>query len=205
MINRGTLFVVSGPSGSGKTTLTKWAVKEIANLRYSVSYTSRAPRAGERHGVDYFFVSETEFQQMIGSDEFLEWAQVYGNYYGTQRRMVEAVLDQGCDVIMDIDVQGAQSLRHKVAKALLIFIFPPTFQKLMERITARNLDHPETIRRRLQVARDEMAAYDQYEFLIVNDELESAQLELKSVLIAHRCRRATREPLARAILQSGKL
>ncbi|MBI1745882.1 MAG: guanylate kinase [Acidobacteria bacterium] len=202
MSSTGTLFVVSGPSGAGKTTLAKWAIAEIPNLRYSVSYTSRPPRAGERPGLDYFFVGVDEFQRMIAADAFLEWAQVYGNYYGTHRPATEAMLANGCDIIMDIDVQGARSLRRKCDNALLVFIFPPTFQTLMQRIVDRNLDSEETIRRRMAMAKAELSAYDQYEYLVVNDDLAQAQLELKSIVIAQRCRRSAREHCAQSLLQS---
>lgn len=204
MINKGTLFVVSGPSGAGKTTLTAWAIKEIPNLRYSISYTSRRPREGERHGIEYFFVNADEFQRMITAGEFLEWAQVHGYYYGTHRAIVQSMLDSGYDIILDIDVQGALALQQKFSDAVLIFIFPPTFHILMERITNRNLDTEETIRRRMQVAEMEMAAYKSYDYLIINNELENAQQELKAIILAHRCRRAAREHLAEAILQSFK-
>lgn len=202
MSKTGILFVVSGPSGSGKSTLVSWAVKELPNLRYSISYTSRAPREGERHAVNYFFESPAEFERMIAAGEFLEWAQVYGNYYGTHRRAVEADLNGGIDIIMDIDVQGAKILRQKCPNAVLIFIFPPTFEVLMARITARRLDSDEIIRQRLHVARDEMAAFEQYDYLIVNDTLGEAQRDLGAIIRAHRCRRAAREHLAYAILQS---
>ncbi len=199
---RGNLIVVSGPSGAGKTTLATAAVAEVPGLAFSISYTTRRPRGGERNGVDYFFIDEAEFKRMIDNDEFLEWAVVYGNLYGTSRRQVEQALASGRDLVLDIDVQGARSVRRKAPEAILVFILPPSRELLRQRLMGRATDSPESIEKRLAAAREELLCYQEFDYLIFNRDLEEAKRELKSIIQAARCRRERREPLARDIIKS---
>jgi guanylate kinase len=185
---RGLLFIVSAPSGTGKTTLAERLVERVPNLRLSRSYTSRAARDGEVDGVDYNFVSRARFEAMAAAGEFLEWAEVFGNLYGTSAADIDGLLAGGCDVMLVIDVQGARQVRQRTKRATAIFVMPPSLAVLEARLRGRSKDSEEAIRRRLQVAREEVAAYPEYDCLVVNDDLEAAVDRLRSIVIAERAR-----------------
>jgi len=183
---RGTLFVVSAPSGAGKTTLIRHAMERVSGLHFSVSHTTRPRREGEREGVDYFFVSVESFEQMIREDRFLEWARVHGNLYGTSRAWVDGWLDRGEDVVLDIDVQGAAQIKQRAPESVQILLFPPSFEVLRERLTARRSDDPGTVELRLDNARSELGRYPAYDYVIINEDLGTAVDNLTAIL---RCRR----------------
>ncbi|MCF6290274.1 MAG: guanylate kinase [Desulfobacterales bacterium] len=186
---RGELFIISAPSGAGKTTLLKKVMAGLPGLAFSVSHTTRPPRAGEKNGVDYHFVGRETFRTMRDSGEFLEWAEVHGNFYGTSRQAVEAGLARGLDVVLDIDVQGARQIWEVIDDCCSIFIAPPSMAELRRRLTGRSTDPPETIELRIKNAQQEMAALDRYQYLIVNDDLDTAAEVLRSVIIAQRSRK----------------
>lgn len=189
---RGLLFVVSAPSGTGKTTVVERLVERFPRLHRSRSYTSRAPRPGEIPGVDYNFVSRQAFEEMVRRDEFLEWADIFGNLYGTSRRDTEAALARGADVVLVIDVQGARQVRDRAAGAVGIFVLPPSYDVLARRLRGRNQDSETAIERRLSAARAEVGAVDEYDYVVVNDELERCVAEIDAIMTAERARRARR-------------
>jgi len=171
----GAILILSGPSGAGKSTIIQRAEPQIGEFHFSISTTTRAPREGERDGVDYYFVSREEFEREIAAGEFLEYARVHGNYYGTSLRPVREALGEGKLVIFDIDVQGHRLAREKMGDLITsAFITPPTLAELERRLSLRSTDDPETIRRRLENAREEIEALEEYDFLIINDDLERA-------------------------------
>ena len=185
-MSQGTLFVVSAPSGSGKTSLVKALRDSVDGFTVSVSHTTRAQRPGEQHGRDYFFVERSEFERMIEAGEFLEHARVFDNHYGTARSTVEAALEQGRDVLLEIDWQGARQVRALMPGCLSIFILPPSRKALQERLTTRGQDDHETIARRMRDAMSEMSHYGEYDYLVVNDDFEHALADLKSIVAANR-------------------
>ena len=197
----GNLIIVSAPSGAGKTTLVELMLKRLPDVQPSISLTARAPRPGEEHGRHYHFVTPAEFQSMIDRGEFLEWAEVHGNLYGTPRRAVEECRRDGQDVVLTIDVQGASAARALFADAVSVFILPPSRQSLEERLHARGTDSAEVRRRRLENARAEIAEYSNFDYLIVNDNLERATDDLVAIVLAARCARDRRGSIAEAILQ----
>jgi len=186
----GLLVVISSPSGAGKTTLCQRLLRDESSLVFSVSYTTRSIRAGEREGSDYHFVDEATFQRMVEADEFAEWAEVHGKRYGTSVRFVDEALSGGRDVLFDIDYQGGRQLRAKFeADALLVFILPPSLAELERRLRQRATDDEEVIRKRLHKAHEEIEHYALYDYLIVNDDLDRAYAELRSIYrAAHRGR-----------------
>jgi guanylate kinase len=199
-VRRGMLVVISSPSGAGKTTLAR-RLGERHNLHFSVSYTTRPPRPGEKNGEDYHFVSNDQFSRMIEQQEFAEWAPVQGNRYGTAIKTVDQAIEQGKDTLFDIDYQGGRQLRQKWPKdSVLCFILPPSVEELERRLRQRATDSEETISRRLAVAHKELFHYTDYDYLVVNDQLEKAFDELRSIYIAERCKRERNEPLAQALL-----
>jgi len=185
---RGLLFIVSAPSGAGKTTLVERLVEEIPHLRMSRSYTSRPAREGETDGVDYNFVTRARFEAMIDAGDFLEWAPVFGNLYGTCASETEALRASGHDVVLVIDVQGARKVRAQGLGTSAVFVMPPSFEVLEQRLRGRSKDSEAEIQRRLQVARDEVAAFAEYDYVIVNDELPAAVDRLRSIVMAERAR-----------------
>jgi guanylate kinase len=185
---RGLLFIVSAPSGTGKTTLVERLAQIVPHLHMSRSYTSRAAREGERDGVDYNFISRSRFEEMTRDGEFLEWADVFGNYYGTCAADTEACLARGEDVVLVIDVQGARQVRSRGIETVGIFVLPPSAAVLERRLRGRSKDTEEQIRRRLEVARVEVAEFEQYEYLVVNDEVDLAVDRLRAIVLAERSR-----------------
>jgi guanylate kinase len=179
---RGNLYIVSAPSGSGKTTLLQHLLRNFKDLKFSVSHTTRLPRQGERDGIDYFFVDRTSFLARVDRGEFLEWAEFNGQLYGTTRAFVEEQLDAGKDVILDIDVQGAQQVKSKVAGATAIFVLPPSFAELERRLKARMLEPDDAIRRRLEIAKSEILFYRDYDYIIINDILDNSIRLLESIV-----------------------
>ncbi|HSL23368.1 MAG TPA: guanylate kinase [Vicinamibacterales bacterium] len=187
---KGLLFVVSAPSGTGKTTLVEELVRVMPGLKMSRSYTSRAARPGECDGVDYNFVTRARFEEMVARDEFLEWADVFGNLYGTRRADTERRLAAGDDVVLVIDVQGARQVRRQRVPTITVFVMPPSFEALERRLRGRCKDTEEAILRRLATARDEVAAFNEYEYVVVNDEFDACVERLRSIVVAERARLA---------------
>jgi guanylate kinase len=183
---RGLLFIVSAPSGAGKTTLVERLVEQMPNLTMSRSYTSRPKREGENDGVDYNFVSRQRFEAMIAAGDFLEWADVFGNLYGTRANDTERLLAEGIDVVLVIDVQGARKVRACGVETTTVFVMPPSFEELEQRLRGRSKDSEEAIQRRLEVARAEVAAFADYDYVVVNDELTAAVDRLRSIVAAKR-------------------
>jgi len=178
----GNLYIVSAPSGSGKTTLLQHLLRTFKDLNFSVSHTTRRPRQGERDGVDYFFTDRQTFQKMVESGEFLEWAEFNGQLYGTTRGFVQNHLEHGGDVILDIDVQGARQVKAKISEATAIFVMPPSFGELERRLKARMLEADDVIRRRLEIAKEEIRFYRDYDYIIINDILENSIFLLESIV-----------------------
>ena len=185
----GLVFVISAPSGTGKTTLVRGVMEQLPDLHFSISYTTRSPRANEREGEDYYFVSPPLFQKMVERDEFLEWAEVLGNRYGTAFASIKNLAFKGIDLILDIDTQGAKKVMEKVDQTVLIYILPPSLKVLRERLVKRGLDSLEMIRYRLANARKNIEEAHWYHYLIVNERIEDAIDKLKAIIIAERCRK----------------
>ncbi len=186
--SKGSIFVVSAPSGAGKTTLCRKIVTSDRKVRESVSFTTRPPREGEKDGVDYNFVSEAVFREMVSRSEFVEWAEVHGNLYGTSRRMLKNLMDDGLDVLLDIDVQGARQIRKTYKEGVFIFILPPSYDILRRRLGTRGDTSEEEMERRLGRALDEIRDYRRYDYVIVNDRLNDAVKGLAAVIAAQRLR-----------------
>jgi len=201
---RGLLFIVSAPSGTGKTTLVERLVQLVPNLHMSRSYTSRKTRPGEQDGVDYNFISRDRFQQMVGEGAFLEWADVFGNFYGTGVADTEAQLARGLDVVLVIDVQGARQVRSRGMETVGIFVLPPSAAVLEQRLRGRSKDTEEQIRKRLEVACREVGEFAQYEYLVINNELEPAVDRLRAIVLAERARVKAMRPSAENIIQTWK-
>ena len=197
---RGLLFIVSAPSGTGKTTLVERLVQCVPNLRMSRSYTSRAARVGEQDGVDYNFISRDRFEAKIGDKAFLEWADVFGSYYGTSAADTDAALANGEDVVLVIDVQGARQVRGLGRQVVSIFVLPPSSAILEQRLRGRSKDTDEQIARRLAVARREVSEYSQYDYLVINDELNAAVERLQGIVTAERARIQRMRPKAETII-----
>jgi len=195
------IFVVCGPSGCGKTTLIGRLLAGRCDLRFSVSYTTRPRRKGEKDGREYHFVSPAVFERMAAGGRFVEWAVVHGHRYGTAKAEIEAK-GRGGDLVLDVDVQGARSIRARFKDAVSIFVLPPRYAELRRRLRARGLDAPAAIRTRLDNARREIGHYREFEYLIVNDDLERAAGELGAVILGQRCRRQAREKAIQPILRS---
>lgn len=184
------VYIVSAPSGSGKSTLVSELFKVVSGLMFSVSYTTRPPRGSEQNGKEYCFVSRGEFEDMIAAGAFLEYADVFGNYYGTARRFLFEAESSGSDLLLDIDVQGAAQVKQKIPDAVSIFILPPGREKLEWRLRHRGLDAESVIRRRLDTARREIENYSKYDYILVNDRLEQSTDELRAIVLAERLTRA---------------
>lgn len=203
---KGLLLVVSSPSGAGKTTLCRRLRDEFPQIQFSVSYTTRSPRPGELHGREYFFVDRDDFTAMIARDEFAEYALVHGNNYGTSAALVRDALASGTDLLFDIDFQGGRQLRRSFpTDVVLVFILPPSLGELQRRLEARNTDAPEVIERRLRVARDELSHYGEYDYVIVNDDLDRAYAALRAIYIAETQRCARQRAAAEAVLSGQQV
>ena len=199
---RGLLFIVSAPSGAGKTTLVEHLVQILPNLRMSRSYTSRAARTGERDGADYHFVTRELFMQMIDERAFLEWADVFGNYYGTSAADTAQILASGQDVVLVIDVQGAQQVKAHGVDHTSIFVLPPSFEVLERRLRGRSKDTEEQMQRRLATARSEASSYKDYDYVVVNDRLEPTVVRLQEIIAAERSRTHRMRGVAEEIIKS---
>jgi guanylate kinase len=198
---KGMLVVVSSPSGGGKGTLIDRVLKTVPGVSYSVSFTTRAPRVTEQDGREYFFVDRATFEQMIERGEFLEWADVYGQLYGTSCRQVERERAEGHDIILEIDVQGAASIRDQIPDAISIFILPPSFDLLRNRLLARGTDSAEALEKRLHGAPLEVEQYSHFQYVILNDDINRASQQLASVIYAERARRERQEVNLRIALE----
>jgi len=195
-MRRGLLLVVSAPSGAGKTTLCKRLLAEEPELSFSISYTTRPPRQGEKNGHDYFFINKDLFHKMLQEGLFLEWAEVHGNLYGTSKEAVLKAIQQGRDILLDIDVQGAFQVREKLGRdAVLVFILPPSLEELERRLRTRGTEDEATLKRRLEGAKREIAQAHQFDYLVLNDELDQAFDQLRSILHAERQRTFRRQDL----------
>ena len=199
-VGRGLLIVVSSPSGGGKGTLIDRVLKTVPGLSYSVSFTTRAPRPSEQNGREYFFVDQPAFEAMIAHGDFLEWANVYGHLYGTGASQVERERGNGRDIVLEIDVQGAESIRQKVPDLISVFILPPSFELLRNRLLARGTDSPADLERRLRGAADEVEQYRYFQYVILNDDVDRASQQLASVIYAERARRERQEIALRQAL-----
>jgi len=202
---RGTLFVVSSPSGGGKGTIIRTVLDVVPNLSYSVSYTTRAPRNGEVEGREYFFVNRNTFEEMVASGEFLEWANVHGNLYGTAKQQVLDETANGVDIILEVDVQGAASVRKLLVDSISVFILPPSYEVLRERLIARGTDSPEELEIRLRNAPQELNQYTAFDYVILNDRLDRAAAQLASIIDAERARCVRQENLINAVIEKFKL
>jgi len=199
---RGQLFIVSAPSGTGKTTLVERLVRDVPRLRMSRSYTSRDIRPGEADGVDYNFVSRDVFESGIAADRFLEWADVFGNYYGTAREDTQRVLETGDDLVLVIDVQGARQVRASGMPSTTVFVLPPSAGILEQRLRGRSRDTEDQMRRRLETARAEVDDVAAYDYVVVNDDLEHASGRLKSIVLAERARTPRMRSVADGIVRT---
>jgi len=201
---RGRLFLVTAPSGAGKTSLVRALIKDHANIRFSISYTTRPKRPNEEHGRDYFFVDKAEFQRMVAAGEFLEHAQVFDNYYGTSRKTVEAEMAAGRDVLLEIDWQGAAQVRTLMPEAISIFILPPTRAELERRLRSRGTDSDEVIARRLRDAAGDMSHWRAFDYVVVNQDFDRAVVDLKAIVDgrgeASRADRPELKPVVSALL-----
>jgi len=197
---QGHLFIVSAPSGAGKTTLVERLAERVPQLRMSRSYTSRAVRPGEKDGVDYNFIARARFEAMIAAGEFLEWADVFGNLYGTRAADTEALVAAGFDVVLVIDVQGARQVRRRGPVASSIFVMPPSARVLESRLRGRSKDSEEAIQRRLRVSRLEVEAFVEYDYIVLNDELDAAVDRLRAIVLAERARLCRMRATAEAVV-----
>jgi guanylate kinase len=202
MSSRGLLFVVSAPSGTGKTTVVERLVQVIPDLSMSRSYTSRPIRAEEVNGIDYNFITRTRFEEMIAAGDFLEWAEVFGNLYGTCAVDAERDLSAGSDLVLVIDVQGARQVRRRCPGTVGVFVMPPSFDVLERRLRGRSADPEDAIQRRLQTAREEVAAFTEYDYVIVNDELDACVDRLRAIVLAERARLRCAAGMAQRIVET---
>lgn len=198
---KGTLFVVSSPSGGGKGTLIRHVLAVVPNLSYSVSYTTRAPRLGEVDGREYFFVNRAAFEEMIAADEFLEWAFVHGNFYGTTRTQIVGETAAGADIVLEVDVQGAASVRQLLMDSVSIFILPPSIEVLRQRLIARGTDTPEELEVRMRNAPEELKHYSDFDYVIINDEVQHAASQLAAIIYAERARCMRQDNLVREVIK----
>jgi guanylate kinase len=199
---RANVYIVSAPSGSGKTTLLQTLLRTFQDLKFSVSHTTRQPRTGERNGVDYFFTDRAKFLEMVNRGEFLEWAEYYGQLYGTSRAFVEQNLEAGIDVVLDIDVDGARQVKARIHEATAVFILPPSFAELERRLRSRRLESDEAIHRRLEIAKSEIPYYRDYDYIVVNDILDNSIKTLEAIVRATRARSTRQQSKIEEIIAS---
>ena len=199
----GNLYILSAPSGAGKSSLINALLADLPRneVRLSISHTTRNPRPAEEDGVHYYFTTHAEFEALIEKDHFLEWAEVFGNYYGTSLPMIEKSLEQGVDVFLDIDWQGARQIHQKVPNVKTIFILPPSREELKNRLVGRGQDSEETIAKRMAEAESEMSHYNEFDYVIVNDDFQQALAELKAILTAERLKLASQEIRHKALIE----
>lgn len=197
-----TVFIISAPSGSGKSTLVSRVMEQEKGLKFSISFTTRQPRGNEREGVNYHFISREEFEDRLGRDEFLEYAEVFGNYYGTHASELQNAQAGGYDLVLDIDVQGARQLKNRILDAVAIFILAPSREVLERRLCARGEDSGETIARRLRKAADEIRNYGWYDYVLVNDDVDESAQNLAAIVRAERVRRVRMEERVAPILKT---
>ncbi len=181
------LFVITGPSGCGKTTLVRQVMEKVKDVQFSISHTTRKKRNSEKEGRDYYFVSKPEFEKMIKEGKLAEWTVIHGNHYGTSKREIEKKGTLG-DLLLDIDVQGAEQIKEKLKRGVFIFILPPLFEELRARLEERGQESPDAIQERLEVARKDIRFYPDFDYIIINDELEKAVNELEAIILSTRCR-----------------
>jgi guanylate kinase len=198
----GNIVIISAPSGSGKSTIIRRLLASTRGLEFSVSYTTRRPRPREREGKDYFFIAVAQFKRMIAAHEFVEWAKVHGNYYGTPRRQMVEARQAGKDILLDIDVQGHRKVRRQLPEAISIFLLPPSFQELRRRLIRRHSDAPQTIEKRLAAAREEIRHWREYDYIVVNDDVRQTTGALRSILAAARFRQTNQQEKIRQILKT---
>jgi guanylate kinase len=202
---RGLLFVVSAPSGTGKTSVVERLAQRVHDLAMSRSYTSRTARTGESDGVDYNFITRQRFEEMVAADAFLEWANVFGNLYGTCAADTERELTAGRDLVLVIDVQGARQVRRRSAGTVGVFVLPPSFEVLERRLRGRSADTEEAMQRRLQTARDEVAAFCEYDYVVINDEIEACVDRVRAIVLAERARLRSAHAAAERIVKTFDL
>lgn len=191
-------FIVSGPSGSGKTSVVEHLLRVVPDLMFSVSYTTRAPRAGEQDGREYYFVRPEDFEAMLARHELLEHARVFGHYYGTHESVLEKAARAGKDLLLDIDVQGAQQVKARLPEAVAVLLVPPNAAELERRLRSRAQDPPEVIQRRLQRAREEVGSYDTYDYVVINRDLDETCTQVEAILAVERARRSGQPPAPQA-------
>lgn len=196
---KGQFFVISAPSGTGKSTLLREVRKRMVRLGYSVSHTTRRPREGEEEGRAYYFVDKKTFKRMVDEGVFVEWAEVYEDYYGTSFSALEGQLQSGLDVLLDLDTQGARAVKEYDRTSVLIFLLPPSLDVLAARLKNRGTDEKEVIETRLKKARDEIAEYGRYDHVVINDELEQAVTEVQAIILSERSRTGRREPIIKEL------
>jgi guanylate kinase len=195
------LYIITGPSGCGKSTLVQQVLKKVGDVWFSVSHTTRKMRDTEKEGKDYYFISRPEFEQMIKEERLVEWTVFHDHYYGTSKREVEKKGARG-DLLLDIDVHGAEQIKSKLKKAIFIFILPPSFEELKRRLEARGQESAEFIQERLEMARKDIRAYPQFDYIVINDDLEKAVHELESIIRSKRCSLESRKKEIVSILRS---
>jgi guanylate kinase len=199
---RGNLLVLSAPSGTGKTTVYQKVLSDLDEIEFSISFTTRYKRPNEKDGVDYHFISDKAFRQKITDGDFLEWAEVHGHLYGTGRSETETICERGRDVLLDVDVQGADQVRRAKPDAVTIFMLPPSFEELERRLRGRKQDEIRSIEQRLENARSEIHRFKDYDYIIINDEVERAADRLRSIILAERCRARAMKSRAQSIIGS---
>lgn len=202
MSEAASLIVISAPSGAGKSTIVRRVLGEVDRLRFSVSHTTRPPRSGEQDGREYHFVRRSEFEALVAADRFLEWAEVHGNLYGTSLAELDRARALGCDLLCDLDVQGAAQVRTRLSDAISLFLLPPSSAALERRLRGRGQDDEAVIERRLRNARNEMERFAEFDYAVVNDDVEAAVAAVKAVVAAARCRTSRRRETAQAILRT---
>lgn len=203
-MSRGNVYVVTAPSGAGKTTLVRALLATDHQIQLSISYTTRAPRVGEVHGKDYYFVTREEFERMINASALLEHAEVFGNYYGTSQNWIESMLAQGQDILLEIDWQGAQQVRNMLPEAIGVFILPPSLTALEARLRGRGKDSEEVITRRLSAAKEEISHVDEFDYVIINDHFEEALRDMVSIVRAERLKLERQSALHQAMISAMK-